>query len=151
MRRGGVSVVIIGAAVLVQSGCVVGRGYRDHPLDEQKIATIQRHVTTSVQILERFGPPQDLAIQEIPALGPVEALLNRREGSLGQGATGARAFRYSYSRSNMFVIFLVLFNYLDFDQKNDTLVIFFDKNEVVKDYAFVKDTKVLPRFGFWSR
>ena len=46
---------------------------------------------------------------------------------------------------------LVLFNYLDFDQKNDSLVIFFDGDDKVEDYAFGKDTDKLPRYGFWSR
>lgn len=139
-------------AVLL-SACVVGRVYRDHPLDQQNIATIQRGVTTKTEILERFGPPQEVEARELVAVGvPFDQFLSRRGPKAPvESLVGARYFRYTFSRANVFGIFLLLFNYAEFDQKNDTLVIFFNTDDLVEDYAFGNDTKLLPRFGFWSR
>ena len=48
----GLGLLVKGVApALLLSGCVMGRVYRDHPLDEIKIATIQRGVTTKQEIL----------------------------------------------------------------------------------------------------
>ena len=131
----------------------MGRVYRDHPLDEQKIAAIQRGVTTKKEILERFGPPQEIDARELTAIGvPFEQFLSRRgEKPPVESLVGARYVRYTYSRANAFGIILLLFNYGEFDQKNDTLVVFFDGNDVVEDYAYERNTTKLPRFGFWSR
>ncbi|MGD0946435.1 MAG: hypothetical protein ABSA52_03315 [Candidatus Binatia bacterium] len=141
------------AWLVVLSGCAMGRIYRDHPLDEQKIATIQRGVTTKAQILEQFGPPQEIETRELVAIGGgVDSVLSGR-GSKPEveSLVGARYFRYSYSRANGFGIILLLFNYAEFDQKNDSLLIFFDGKDVVQDVAYERDTDKLPRFGFWSR
>jgi hypothetical protein len=142
-----------GALSVLLSGCVIGRIYRDHPLDEQKIATIQRGVTTKAQILEQFGPPQEIDTRELVAIGGGidDVLSGRGSKPEVESLVGARYFRYSYSRANGFGIILLLFNYLDFDQKNDSLVIFFDNKDVVQDVAYERDTDKLPRFGFWSR
>lgn len=138
---------------LALSGCVIGRVYRDHPLDEQKIAGIQRGVTTKAEILERFGPPQEIDARELVAIGvPFEPFLSRRgDKPPVERPVAARYFRYTFSRGNAFGIILILFNYAEFDQKNDNLVIFFDGDNKVEDFAFAKDTELLPRFGFWSR
>ncbi len=134
-------------------GCVVGRVYRDHPLDGQKIAAIQRGVTTKQEILERFGPPQEIESRELVAIGvPFEPLLSRRgDKPPVERLVGARYFRYTFSRGNAFGIITIVFNYAEFDQKNDSLLIFFNGDNLVEDYAFAKDTDLLPRFGFWSR
>lgn len=135
------------ALAALLSGCVVARTYRDHPLDERKIATIERGVTTKAEVLERLGPPQEVDAREITSVNvsadPFEPPPER--------IVAARYLRYTYARGNGLAIIAVLFNYLDFDQKSDSLVIFFDDDNKVQDYAFVKDTDLLPRFGFWSR
>ncbi len=145
-----VAVWLLGAAV---SGCVMGRTYRDHPLDEQKIAAIERGVTTKAQILQSFGPPQEIDQRELVIVGGGvdEAVTGRKPRPQAENLVGARYFRYTYARANGFGIILLLFNYLDFDQKNDSLVIFFDDKDVVADVAYERDTDKLPRFGFWSR
>ncbi len=151
------SSVLIGGALamlaLLLPGCVIGRVYRDHPLDEPKIVVIERGITTKKEILERFGPPQEIEARELVAIGiPFEPFLSRRgEKPPVERLVAARYFRYTFARANFFGIITLLFNYLDFDQKTDTLVIFFDGDNKVEDYAFAKDTERLPRFGFWSR
>ena len=47
----------------------MARTYRDHALDERKIATIQRGVTTKADILTLLGPPQEIDARELTAVG----------------------------------------------------------------------------------
>jgi hypothetical protein len=150
-RRGWTALSV--AAALALSGCAIARTYRDHPLDEQKIGTIQRGVTTKDQILQLLGPPQEIDARELTAVGvSFEQVLPRPgEKPPTERIVAARFFRYTYERGNGMAIILLLFNYFDFDQKNDSLVIFFDGDNKVEDYALRKDTDLLPRFGYWSR
>ncbi len=150
-RRFVVAAALPVAALL--SGCVMGRVYRDQPLDEVKIAAIQRGVTTKQEILDRFGPPQEIEARELVAIGvPFEPFFSRKGDKPPiERIVATRFFRYTYSRGNALAMILVLFNYGEFDQKNDNLVIFFDGDNKVEDFAFRKDTEQLPRFGFWSR
>ncbi|MCX8072255.1 MAG: hypothetical protein N3C12_07380 [Candidatus Binatia bacterium] len=140
-------------ASAVAGGCVMGRVYRDHPLDEAKIARLQRGVSTKTEVLQMFGPPQEIDARELTAIGvPFEPFLTRRgEKPPVERIVTARWFRYTYSRANAMALVLLLFNYAEFDQKNDTLVIFFDGDNRVEDFAFRKGTAELPRFGFLSR
>src|SRR5574337_831204 len=117
MRRLGLrfsSAAVVLAFVL--TGCVIGRVRRDHPLDEHAIAAIQRGVTTKAEILQRFGPPQEIDARELVAIGaPLEQFLSRRgERPPAEGLVGARFFRYTFSRANVFGIILLLFNYAEF-------------------------------------
>ncbi|HVN83600.1 MAG TPA: hypothetical protein VMW17_02025 [Candidatus Binatia bacterium] len=135
------------------AGCAVARVYRDHPIDEHQIATLQRGVTTKQEVLERFGPPQEIDAREITAVGVSFESVMPRPGQKPptERVVAARYFRYTYERGNGLAIILVLFNYFDFDQKNDSLVIFFDGDDKVEDFAFDRGTDRLPRYGFWSR
>jgi hypothetical protein len=152
MTRMGLAALSV-AAMLTVSGCAIARTYRDHPLDAQKIETIQRGVTTKAQILQLLGPPQEIEARELTAVGVSfdQVLPRPGEKPPTERIVAARFFRYTYERGNGMAIILLLFNYFDFDQKNDSLVIFFDGDNKVEDYAFRKDTDSLPRFGFWSR
>ena len=138
---------------LLLSACVMGRVYREHPLDEVKISAIQRGVTTKQDILDQFGPPQEIDAREVTAIGvPFEPFLSRRgDKPPVERVVAARYFRYTYTRANAMAIILILFNYGDFDQKSDNLVVFFDGDNKVEDFAYRKDTDQLPRYGFWSR
>jgi len=140
-------------SAVVLSGCVMGRVYRDHPLDEVKIAAIQRGQTTKQEILDLFGPPQEIEARELTAIGvPFEPFISRRgDKPPVERIVAARYFRYTYTRANAMAIILILFNYGEFDQKSDNLVVFFDGDNKVEDFAFRRDTDQLPRYGFWSR
>jgi len=148
MRPLGLAVIMLSS-----SGCVMARTYRDHPLDAQKIVGIQRGVTTKAEILTLLGPPQEIDARELTAVGVAfdQALPRPGEKPPPERIVAARWFRYTYERGNGMAMILILFNYLDFDQKNDSLVIFFDGDDKVEDYAFAADTSLLPRYGFWSR
>lgn len=135
------------------SGCVIGRVQRERPLDFEAIGKIQPGVTTKAQILDLFGPPQEIEARELVAVGtPIEPFVSRRgEKPPIEKLLGARYFRYTFERGNAFALIMVLFNYGEFDQKNDTLIVFFDGNDVVEDFAFAKDTDLLRKYGPFSR
>ncbi len=153
MQRNRITVIWLAALACVLPGCVMGRVYRDHPLDEQKIARIQRGVTTKAEVLQAFGPPQEIDQRELVIVGGGvdSAVTGSKPRPTAENLVGARYFRYTYARGNGFGIILILFNYAEFDQKNDSLVVFFDSRDVVQDVAYERDTEKLPRFGFWSR
>ncbi len=153
MRRRTALLVAGLLAAMMLPGCVIGRVYRDHPLDEVKIAAIQRGQTTKQEILDLFGPPQEIDAREVTAIGvPFEPFISRRgDKPPVERIVAARYFRYTYTRANAMAIILILFNYGDFDQKSDNLVVFFDGDNKVEDFAFRRDTDQLPRYGFWSR
>jgi hypothetical protein len=146
--------LFLAMALAPLSGCVIGRGYLEHPLDETRIGTIQRGVTTKEEILQTFGPPQQVDARELVALGlPLGSLLvnGPRDKPAPERLVSARYFRYSFYRANVFGTILLVFNYVDVDVKADTLLVFFDGDDKVQDFAFAKDTDLLPRFGGLSR
>jgi hypothetical protein len=113
VMRKGLSLLVKGVApALLLSGCVMGRVYRDHPLDEVKIATIRRGVTAKQEILDLFGPPQEIEVRELTAIGiPFEQFLSRRGDKPPiERIVAARFYRYTYTRANALAIILILFN-----------------------------------------
>lgn len=154
MPRIAPSAPLLIALACLASACVVGRTSRDHPLDEQAIASIERGVTTKHEILEMLGPPQEIDARELVAVSAsLDPLVASRRGEKPpvERLVSARWFRYTYARANAFGAILVLFNYAEFDQKNDSLVVFFDGDNRVEDFAYARDTVLLPRFGPFSR
>ncbi len=139
--------VLLASALL--PACFIVRGHQDRPINQDLIPTIQRGVTTKNQILEMFGPPQAVDGREIVAAGDLLGVPgdHRRVEQL----VAARYFRYAYYRANGWALITFVFNYVDADIKSDNLIIFFDGNDLVQDYAFAKDTELLPRFGPLSR
>ena len=153
MERTWASWVGVVAVTLSLSGCVIGRARLDHPLDARKIASIQRGVTTRAEILERFGPPQEIDGRELTAFGISldEALSSRGGKPPLERAVSVRYFRYAYVRANSWLLTIILVSFVDFDAKRDTLIVFFDGDDKVEDFAYRQDTDQLPRFGPFSR
>ena len=152
MHRTCVRSLYLAAMVFITSGCTVARYYKDAPLRGDPAVLVEGKSTKS-DVLRVFGPPQEIEARELTAIGiPFEPFLSRRGDKPPiERIVAARFFRYTYTRANAMAIILVLFNYGDFDQKSDNLVIFFDGDNKVEDFAFRRDTDQLPRFGFWSR
>jgi hypothetical protein len=135
--------------ILTLPACFMARGYLDRPIDWSRVPQIQRGITTKQEVLDMFGPPQAIDGREVVAVGDLLGLPgnNRRVEQL----VSARYFRYSYQRANGWIVLTGVFNYFDADVKGDTLVVFFDGDDIVEDYAFAEDTRLLPRFGPFSR
>jgi hypothetical protein len=132
---------ILSLAFLLTS-CWVGRYYDGPKIREEKIIEIKPGVTTRAEIVSWFGPPQNY-------LSP--AIFNeilRQMDLLSEEPISSYPFAniasYQYMRGNFRgFITLFLFNYLEWHVKADHLVIFFDENEKVKYYGFIKGTDEL--------
>jgi hypothetical protein len=134
-------IAILSLAFLLAS-CWVGRYYDGPKIREEKIIEIKPGVTTRAEIVSWFGPPQNY-------LSP--AIFNeilRQMDLLSEEPISnypfANILSYQYMRGNFrgFITW-ILFNYVEWNVKADHLVIFFDENEKVKYYGFIKGTDEL--------
>jgi hypothetical protein len=104
----------------------MGSEIRNDPKEKIKIGS-----TTKAEILETFGPPERIQMQY--------------DGDI---------FVYAYLRKNSskltltepYFTKLTIFQYTRTQQKNDSLVILFGKDGVVKNYGFNKGTTELTTF-----
>jgi outer membrane protein assembly factor BamE (lipoprotein component of BamABCDE complex) len=117
--------------VILTWGCTIGRIYIGSDIQNDPKEKIQLGLTTKSDILTIFGPP--------------ERITSQFDGDI---------FVYAYYRKNSskFVIEepyftnLTLFSYTRIQDKRDHLVILFDKDGVVKNYAYHKGTEALTTF-----
>ena len=111
--------------------CTIGRIYMGSELRNDPKEKIKIGSTTKAEILETFGPPERIQMQY--------------DGDI---------FVYAYLRKNSskltltepYFTKLTIFQYSRIQQKNDSLVILFDKDGVVKNYGFNRGTPELTTF-----
>ena len=111
--------------------CTIGRIYMGSELRNDPKEKIKIGSTTKAEILETFGPPERIQMQY--------------DGDI---------FVYAYLRKNSskltltepYFTKLTILQYTRTQQKNDSLVILFDKDGVVKNYGFNKGTTELTTF-----
>jgi outer membrane protein assembly factor BamE (lipoprotein component of BamABCDE complex) len=121
----------IALLVVFAWGCTIGRIYIGSDIRSDPKGKIQPGLTTKSEILSIFGPP--------------ERITSQFDGDI---------FVYAYYRKNSskFVIEepyftnWTLFSYIRIQDKRDHLVILFDKEGVVKNYAYHKGTEDLTTF-----
>lgn len=111
--------------------CTIGRIYmgselRNDPKEKIKIAS-----TTKAEILETFGPPERIQMQYDGDIF-VYAYLRKHSSKL--------------TLTEPYFTKLTIFQYSRIQQKNDSLVILFDKDGVVKNYGFNRGTPELTTF-----
>ena len=112
-------------------GCSIGRTYIGSEIRSDPREKIQIGLTNKSDILSIFGPP--------------ERITSQFDGDI---------FVYAYYRKNSskFVIEepyftnLTIFSYARIQEKKDHLVILFDKDGVVKNYAYQRGIKELSPF-----
>ncbi len=123
--------ILVALLMNLVCGCTIGRIYmgseiRNDPKEKIKIGS-----TTKADILETFGPPERIQMQY--------------DGDI---------FVYAYLRKNSskfsltepYFTKLTIIQYTRTQQKNDSLVILFDKDGVVKNYGFNRGTTELTTF-----
>jgi hypothetical protein len=137
------SLRIIGILFLVflLAGCLIGRYYDGPKIREEKIVEIKPGVTTREEIVSWFGPPQNYLSPAI--FNEVLRQMDLLSEEPLSNYPFANIISYQYMRGNLRLIFTILFNFLEWDVKSDHLVIFFDDNEKVKYYGFIKGTDQL--------
>jgi outer membrane protein assembly factor BamE (lipoprotein component of BamABCDE complex) len=127
------SKILILVALLMNllCSCTIGRIYMGSELRNDPKEKIKIGSTTKAEILETFGPPERIQMQY--------------DGDI---------FVYAYLRKNSskltltepYFTKLTIFQYSRIQQKNDSLVILFDKDGVVKNYGFNRGTPELTTF-----
>ena len=118
-------------AMTLTWGCSIGRTYIGSEIRSDPREKIQIGLTNKSDILSIFGPP--------------ERITSQFDGDI---------FVYAYYRKNSskFVIEepyftnLTIFSYARIQEKKDHLVILFDKDGVVKNYAYQRGIKELSPF-----
>jgi outer membrane protein assembly factor BamE (lipoprotein component of BamABCDE complex) len=111
--------------------CSIGRVYMGSEIRYDPKEKIKIGSTTKGEILETFGPP--------------DRIQKQYDGDI---------FVYAYLRKNSskftieepYVTNFVIFQYTRIQQKKDGLVILFDKDGVVKNYGYQRDTQELTPF-----
>jgi outer membrane protein assembly factor BamE (lipoprotein component of BamABCDE complex) len=127
------SSILVFAALLtgLTWGCTIGRVYIGSEFTEDQQGKIVAGATTKGDILTMCGPP--------------DTVRRQYDGDV---------FLYRYLRRNSsaldltepVVTRLTLFSFSRFQQKDDTLMILFDKDGVVKAYGFRRGTSELSQF-----
>ncbi len=132
-RKSWNSIVILGAVLLAGSpwGCSIGRIYVGSEITEELQGKIAVGSTTKSEVLQIYGPP--------------DSVRRQYDGDV---------FIYRYLRRNSSVLDLAdpvvtrmrVFMFTRVQQKDDGLMILFDKDGVVKSYGFRRGTSELTQF-----
>ena len=123
--------ILVALLINLVCGCTIGRIYMGSELRNDPKEKIKIGSTTKAEILETFGPPERIQMQY--------------DGDI---------FVYAYLRKNSskltltepYFTKLTILQYTRTQQKNDSLVILFDKDGVVKNYGFNRGTTELTTF-----
>ena len=123
--------ILVALLMNLVCGCTIGRIYMGSEIRNDPKEKIEIGSTTKADILETFGPPERIQMQY--------------DGDI---------FVYAYLRKNSskltltepYFTKLTIFQYSRIQQKNDSLVILFDKDGVVKNYGFNRGTPELTTF-----
>ena len=110
---------------ILLSSCTIGRLYSGSEILENPKAKLLIGSTTKADVLEIYGPP--------------DGVQRQYDGDL---------FIYAYLRKNSSTLAiedpvftgLTFFSYTRLQQKKDRLVILFDKDGIVKNYGFYRET-----------
>lgn len=120
-------VSVLSLAIFLSS-CTIGRLYSGSEIRENPKAKLLIGSTTKADVLEIYGPP--------------DGVQRQYDGDL---------FIYAYLRKNSSTLAiedplfsgLTFFTYTRLQQKKDRLVILFDKDGIVKNYGFYRETDEL--------
>ena len=123
--------ILVALLMNLLCSCTIGRIYMGSELRNDPKEKIKIGSTTKAEILETFGPPERIQMQY--------------DGDI---------FVYAYLRKNSskltltepYFTKLTILQYSRIQQKNDSLVILFDKDGVVKNYGFNRGTTELTTF-----
>ncbi len=121
--------LFLGLAVLV--GCVSTKG---KPIEETKVLEIKKGITTKDEVLEKFGPPDDIKFSPTGEEVFTYRYVETTEVQIGQtiGIVFRRKVPAIGSATTIKVRPVI--------ERKDVLMIFLDRNGVVKHYALRKET-----------
>ncbi len=123
---------------LLLSGClyVSASGVFGSALDPEVFTKIVPGQTSKRQVLDLLGPPEEFVRSEVlAALGDETARLS---GAVALGNRAQDAFTYQRDTLTARGSVWILYNYIRARTESDLLVIFFDREDVVREVSFRK-------------
>ncbi|MEW6741655.1 MAG: hypothetical protein AB1486_02755 [Planctomycetota bacterium] len=139
--RPGASRAPLLAALLVLEGCLYigGSASLGPRLDPERLALLREGTSSKQDVLRLLGPPEEFK-------RPAHTTTPRDTGkgppdALATGNEAADVFTYQFDSMDIDGTWLLVFFYADVDVRSDTLVIFFDENEIVREVSFRQDTR----------
>lgn len=132
---------------LLLNGCFVGRVYEGAELNLEKTDAVVLGQTSKDDVISWFGPPKTFTR---PVLFEEVAENFKLARSQKKGTIFHEVFTYEYKRGNVFILLLLLYNYVELDIKSDYLVFFFNNKGVVENWALADDVALIRKFGFLS-
>lgn len=123
---------------LLLSGClyVSASGVLGSALDPAVVAKIVPGETSKGQVLDLLGPPEEFVRSEVlAALGDETARLS---GAVALGNRAQDAFTYQRDTLTARGSVLLLYNHVRAQTESDLLVIFFDREDLVREVSFRK-------------
>lgn len=118
--------------LFLSGSCVIGHYREGNPVPFEAIERIRPGTTTKQEILAWFGPPQNYTSASL-----LEQLVVSDE--IPPGTVPPYRFSdvlaYQIHYGEMRGLFLLLFNTANIEVRSDHLVIFFDKEDVVRYYG----------------
>lgn len=131
------------AATLLLPACAIGTQKTGRVIDTKKIARVKVGASTKQDVLDLFGPPTTYdRVASFPFASLAKEL---RDAAGGIDAKAAEdVFTYTYTEDNERFFTVLLYTYFSRDVIADTLMVFFDVNDVVKYVAFAKQTEAEP-------
>jgi hypothetical protein len=132
--------VLLLASLAVTPGCVIGRYSEGETIATEQIPRIVPGQTTKTEILAWFGSPQSFADATF-----IEKFLSEQELDPGtvMDLPFADVFVYRITEGRLRGYVMILYNYIRLDVASDTLVVFFDRQDLVLYYGWRNGTDVL--------
>lgn len=126
------------ALLLFLSACATGRQQTGRIIDTTRIPDLKVGKSTKADVLRLFGPPTYYSrLPPVPLFGPAGEVLWWSGASQKEPPD---VFVYEYRQDNeRFFTALVYTRFLR-QVRSDVLVVFFDKNDVVRYVSFAKQT-----------
>jgi hypothetical protein len=126
-------ILLAAALSLPAGGCMIARYTEGYPIARDRVADIQRGVTTREQILAWFGPPRGYTSDTV-----LRSLVAEPENSDGflDPSRLPDVLAYEFAEGEARGVLLLLFNYVRARVDSDRLVVFFDDEDRVLYYGF---------------
>lgn len=125
-------------STLFLSACAIGNQHFGRSIDVADVARIEIGESTKQDILDLFGPP---TYYSRPAGMEPSGTASRSDGQIELARDGEDIFTYEYREDGERFFTVLLFTRFSRTAIADTLMVFFDSEDLVRYVAFAKQSK----------
>ena len=135
---------VLAAAALVAAGCVSGTQREGRLIAAADVAKIEIGKTTRQQVLDLFGPPTAFRSDVDLDDADIRERYRRKTGAdrpVIHPGPGEDIYVYEYWEDHeSFISFILIYTWFRRTRYTDTLMVVFDENDRVKNFAFSVQT-----------